>query len=149
MNARTTAVIPAKNEEETVGTVVGQLVATGLFEEVIVVDNSSHDATATVAANAGARVVKCEREGLGAAITVGVKNSLTDRIFRTDADITSWDLNRVMKVVITPGDLVRGVFTSPYDSFPVTRLVAENACSLLLPDIELPRRFSGGTDVGR
>ena len=145
MNSKITAVVPARNEESTVGCIVEQLLETNIFEEVIVVDNSSQDDTGIIAAAAGAKVVSCEQEGLGAAMLAGVEASHTSRIFRTDADIISWDMTRVTEIALASDDLTRGVFSSPYDSFPVTRLVTENACSLLLPDITLPRRVLSGT----
>ncbi|MBN1308351.1 MAG: glucosyl-3-phosphoglycerate synthase [Chitinispirillaceae bacterium] len=55
-------VIPALNEESTVGPIVTAartlMDATGLVDEVIVMDDSSDDATASVARRAGAKVVK-------------------------------------------------------------------------------------------
>ena len=55
-------VIPALNEESTIGPIVAAtrtvMDATGLVDEVIVMDDSSDDATASVAQGAGAKVVK-------------------------------------------------------------------------------------------
>ena len=53
-------VIPARNEERTVAGVVSAIAAlaadTGLIDEVVVMDSDSTDATAAVAAQAGAAV---------------------------------------------------------------------------------------------
>ena len=54
--------LPARDEEATVGHIVASirrdLVETvGLVDEILVVDDHSDDATATVAADAGARVI--------------------------------------------------------------------------------------------
>src|SRR6185436_12871353 len=64
-------VIPALNEEEPIGDVVRECLATGLPNEVIVVDNGSTDRTAERAREAGARVVTAPR-GYGRACAAGV-----------------------------------------------------------------------------
>jgi glycosyltransferase involved in cell wall biosynthesis len=64
-------VIPALNEADVIGRVVRR-VPPGLVREVIVVDNGSTDATAAVAAEAGARVITEKRRGYGAACWAGV-----------------------------------------------------------------------------
>lgn len=70
--ARTTVVVPCRDESEAVGLVVADLRAAGA-RDVIVVDNGSRDETATVAARAGARVVREERHGYGWACVAGVR----------------------------------------------------------------------------
>jgi CTP:molybdopterin cytidylyltransferase MocA len=62
-------IIPALNEEESVGYVVG-LMPWSEIAECIVVDNGSTDRTAAIAASAGARVVVSSR-GYGAACKAG------------------------------------------------------------------------------
>lgn len=64
-------VIPALNEEEPIGDVVREVVATKITAEIIVVDNGSSDRTAERAREAGARVVKAPR-GYGRACAAGV-----------------------------------------------------------------------------
>jgi glycosyltransferase involved in cell wall biosynthesis len=64
-------VIPALNEEEPIGEVVREVIATGIPREIIVVDNGSTDQTAESAGNAGARVVSAPR-GYGRACAAGV-----------------------------------------------------------------------------
>src|SRR5262249_19700164 len=65
-------IIPALDEEETIGDVVRECLATGLPNEVIVVDNGSTDRTAERAHEAGARVVTAPR-GYGRACAAGVR----------------------------------------------------------------------------
>jgi glycosyltransferase involved in cell wall biosynthesis len=65
-------IIPALNEEEPIGGVVRECLATGLPNEVIVVDNGSTDRTAERAHKAGARVVTAPR-GYGRACAAGVR----------------------------------------------------------------------------
>ena len=75
---RIAAVIPALNEEESIGQVVAA-VPRDLVVEVIVVDNGSTDRTAAVASIAGARVVTEPQRGYGAACKAGL-----DAAFQAD-----------------------------------------------------------------
>ena len=69
-------IIPALNEAESIGHVVSEM-PWALIAECIVVDNGSTDATAAVAAAAGARVVQSAR-GYGAACLAGSNAALPD-----------------------------------------------------------------------
>lgn len=64
-------IIPALNEEESIGKVIADLPKT-CVEEIIVVDNGSIDRTAEVARAAGARVVQETRKGYGYACLAGI-----------------------------------------------------------------------------
>ena len=66
-------VIPALNEEEPIAAVVRDCLATGLPDEVIVVDNGSTDRTAEHARAAGAKVVAEPTPGYGRACTAGIR----------------------------------------------------------------------------
>ena len=88
-------VIPALNEEATVAGVVEKCLASSA-DEVLVIDPDSTDATATLAAEAGARVVPWRevdpREpwaGKGEALWRGVKAAASDVVVFVDADVTS------------------------------------------------------------
>jgi len=64
-------VIPALNEEQAIGRVLGDIPS--WVDEIIVVDNGSHDGTARAAEMAGARVVSESERGYGAACQTGIK----------------------------------------------------------------------------
>ncbi len=64
-------IIPCLNEAEPIADVVRDVLAQGVHE-VIIVDNGSTDATAAIAAAAGARVVSEPRRGYGRACAAGV-----------------------------------------------------------------------------
>lgn len=65
-------IIPALNEAESIGALLGSI-PPGLFSQIIVVDNGSHDRTAEAAAEARAEVI-CElRRGYGQACLSGLR----------------------------------------------------------------------------
>ncbi|WEV77744.1 glucosyl-3-phosphoglycerate synthase [Janibacter cremeus] len=98
-----TVVIPARNEAETVGDVVSvlrrELVEdTPLVTELVVIDSDSTDATARVAADAGATVHRSvdiaprlgSHPGKGEALWKSLFVTTGDHLVFVDADLTSW-----------------------------------------------------------
>ena len=86
----TTLVLPARNEEATVGAVVGAFLPlrdAGLLDEVVVVDSVSVDATADVARAAGARVVVATEPGKGEAMWRALLATDGDLVAFCDADV--------------------------------------------------------------
>ncbi len=82
-------IIPALNEAESVGVLLGRI-PRELFSQIIVVDNGSQDRTAEVAAAALAEVISEPRRGYGQACLSGlrhVKPSVTAIVFM-DADLS-------------------------------------------------------------
>ena len=70
MSSRIVVIIPARDEEASIGAVVRGLPPS--VGEVIVVDNGSRDRTAAVAGAAGARVVQEPQRGYGQACLTGI-----------------------------------------------------------------------------
>jgi len=70
--SKVSVVIPALNEEEPIAAVVRECLATGVPDEVIVVDNCSTDRTAERASEAGAHVISARR-GYGRACAAGAR----------------------------------------------------------------------------
>lgn len=85
-----TALIPAYNEEDTVGATVealGGLPSIGGSGEIIVIDDGSRDATARRAREAGARVIRARRRrGKAGAVRLGIARSAGSLIVLVDAD---------------------------------------------------------------
>jgi hypothetical protein len=74
---RRVAIVPARNEEASVGGVVREIRAFDAGMEVVVVDDGSADRTAAVAADAGAHVVRLPFNlGIGGAVQTGFKYAL-------------------------------------------------------------------------
>ena len=71
MQPKILVIIPAFNEAESIGKVVGDI-PKGLVQEVVVVNNSSTDETEANAKAAGATVVREERKGYGFACLAGI-----------------------------------------------------------------------------
>ncbi len=85
----TLVVIPAYDEETTVGRVAAEVLGLGL--DVLVVDDGSRDRTAAVARDAGARVVRLPvNVGVGGALRCGFAYAVRrgfDRVVQVDADL--------------------------------------------------------------
>lgn len=82
-----TVVIPARNEEHYLTATLRAIAKQSLQpSEVIVVDHLSTDRTAEIAAAAGARVVRCEGNGVAAARQAGLEAARSAWIATTDAD---------------------------------------------------------------
>ncbi len=153
---RVAAIVPAFNEEKTVGAVVRALKASPSIDEVIVVSDGSGDATAEEAERAGAdTVLRLEKNvGKGDALLRGVQATEASTLFFCDADflgLTPMHVERILAPVIS-GRLVmctglrdRGPFvTNVISHLPL--LSGERA---LLRDVieSVPPRFLKGFRV--
>jgi len=69
---KTAVIIPAYNEQESIGKVVADL-PKDIITEIIVVDNNSTDSTSEVAENSGATVLFESFQGYGAACLKGIE----------------------------------------------------------------------------
>lgn len=100
-----TVIIPALDEEESIGAVVSGI-DRSLASEIIVGDNGSSDRTAGVAESAGARVVSVPERGYGAACAEALKamSADTEVVVFVDAD-GSDDLSEMAALV---GPIVSG-----------------------------------------
>jgi glucosyl-3-phosphoglycerate synthase len=164
--------LPARDEAATVGTIVEQLRGSlvdgcGLVDEVLVMDDHSTDATAEVAAEAGARVVAVDDvlpelgpgEGKGEALYKSVAAARGDLIAWCDADIREFAPHFVVGLVgplLTRPDIsfVKGFYDRPVDGSPhgggrVTELMARPAISTLFPHLSSIVQPLSGEYAGR
>ncbi len=98
------AIIPAFNEAATIAQKVAEVIGHPSVHEVIVVDDGSTDATATLAASAGATVIRrTVNGGKAAALEAGVAASSGKYLLFLDADVTGYThtaLSRIIEPVI-------------------------------------------------
>jgi glycosyltransferase involved in cell wall biosynthesis len=152
-------IIPALNEEATVGQVVRALVSWGqqpgqALRHIIVVDNGSTDSTAVVAKAAGAVVVEESQRGYGAACLRGMafvakQEAPPDCVVFLDADGSDEvsDLGHLLEALSAGADLVIGSRTlgsiEPGSLQPAQR--AGNAVATSLIRVVYGQRY---TDLG-
>jgi len=157
-------VIPARNESETVATVVSQirqeLVDTGLVDELVVIDSDSTDDTPSVAAAAGATVRSARTVITGHEPLPGKGEALWKSLFVTsgeqlvfiDADLTEWGphfVTGLLGPLLANQNtlLVKGFYDRLADDLPdsngegmpqggrVTELVARPLLNLYWPEL--------------
>lgn len=106
-------VFPAYNEEAGIADAVRTFGALDAVDEVVVVDNNSRDRTAELAAAAGGRVVREERQGYGFALRRGLAEAKGDLIVMAEPDGT-FIADDVHKLLAYSGDaqLVLGTRTT-------------------------------------
>ena len=107
-------VIPCLNEANSVGICIDKALAAfdaaALIGEVVVADNGSTDGSQEIAQSHGARVVRVEQRGYGAALHAGINASRGRFIVMGDAD-DSYDFSEVPRFVrklLEGYDLVMG-----------------------------------------
>lgn len=83
-----TCIIPAYNEEKTIGNILDVIKEVEIIDEIIVVSDGSIDKTVDVALSKGVKVVELkENRGKGGAMKAGLENSQGDIILFLDADL--------------------------------------------------------------
>jgi glucosyl-3-phosphoglycerate synthase len=154
-------VIPARNEQRTVGAVAGGIARlaaeTGLVDELVVIDSDSTDQTSTAAAGAGATVYRAREvapqlgafPGKGEALWKSLLVTKGDLLVFVDADLTHWGTHFVTGLLGPLLDdsqvlLVKGFYERLYqggdgsvsaDGGRVTELVARPLLSLWWPEL--------------
>ncbi len=121
MNKRIVVIIPAYNEERTVGEVVRGVIALGQGFDVVVINDSSRDKTAQSAEAAGATVIELPYNlGIGGAVQTGYKYAVMkgyDGCVQVDGDGQH-----------PPGEIVKLVeplFAGGYDIVIGSRLIGQ------------------------
>ena len=82
-----TILIAARDEAARIGTTVAELRRLFPHAQVVVADDGSRDATAHIAASAGARTVRLPHRGKGQALTVGERAAAPGPLLLCDADL--------------------------------------------------------------
>ncbi len=113
-------IIPALNEEKSIGSVLNAI-PRNLVGEIIVVDNGSTDRTSDVARHCGARVILQPERGYGAACLAGIEAIKKDCeiVAFVDADFSDFpeDLEKLLQPLLdNKADMVIGTRTSMPES---------------------------------
>jgi glucosyl-3-phosphoglycerate synthase len=173
---RISVVLPARDEEATVGTLVRDLVdrwmeGVPLVDELVVVDSNSSDRTAEVARAAGAEVVAAadvlpshgDRPGKGEALWKSLAATTGDLVVFMDSDLLG-DVSHYVPGLLTPlltdprVDYVKGCYTRPLtvdgEHRPagggrVTELTARPLLNALWPELAGFVQPLGGEYAGR
>lgn len=108
-------IIPAYNEEKTIGNVLRSVKSIPLIDEIIVVNDSSTDDTSFIAKNYGVYVIDMpENIGKGGAISAGLKTCKFEIILLLDADLIGLKMNHIydllIPVISEDFDMAVGIF---------------------------------------
>ena len=134
MVSRISIIIPAYNEESSIGLVLDALPQEKIHE-IIVVDNGSTDATARVAQEHGARVVKEPRKGYGSACLKGIDElDAPDIVVFIDGDFSDFPEEIVL--------LIRPIETGEKDFVLGSRMILPKSQSALLPQARYGNRLA-------
>jgi glucosyl-3-phosphoglycerate synthase len=165
-------VVPARDEERTVGSLVRELLTGlhGLVTELVVVDDGSTDATGEQARQAGARVVTardCRPEvgaaGKGGALWRGLAATSGDLVLFLDADVphfpAQWAASLLLPLLADPGTgLVKAAYDRPLEvdgvvhpgsGGRVTRLVALPLLDVVAPELTVFAQPLAGETAAR
>lgn len=95
------AIVPAYNEEKNVGNVLRVLLGcTDLLDEVILMDDGSHDRTAEIGRELGARVItQNPNRGKGEAMIKAVESTDADIVVFFDADLINLQKQHVADLI--------------------------------------------------
>ena len=162
--------LPARNEAATIGGIIetlhDELVAIGLVDELLVIDDHSTDATGGLAAAAGATVRSSEHilpeygegHGKGEVLWKSLLETSGDVVVWCDADLSDFH-HRFVSGLLGPllcepeVDFVKGFYARPEADGEgggrVTELVARPLLSLLFPELSGIRQPLSGEYGGR
>lgn len=110
-------IIPAFNEEKTIGDIIIEAKKVRFIKEVIVVSDGSSDNTAEIASKLGAEVIILPKNiGKGGALSIGVKSTKAKCLVFLDADLLGLKKKHIVRlakpVMKRKVDMTIGVFTN-------------------------------------
>ena len=141
-----TCIIPAKDEEKTIGGVIDVVKKVKAIDEIIVVDDGSDDKTGEIAKEKGVCVMRHQiNRGKGAAIKSGAKKAKNQLLLFIDADLMNISSQKVSKII---NPLVNGKADFVKASYKTktgrtTKLVAQPMLKIIYPFVHLEQPLSG------
>ena len=134
MPSRISIIIPAYNEEDSIGLVLKAL-PRQIIQEIIVVDNGSTDETARVAIENGARVVKESKKGYGSACLKGIEGlDAPDIVVFLDGDFSDFPEEII--------SLIDPIEKEDKDFVIGSRMILPNSRAALLPQARYGNQFA-------
>ena len=138
-------VLPARNEEKTIGQCIDVIKKSKYKPSIIVADGHSTDKTREIAEKRGAKVVispKRIHPGKGLAMKTGLKAALEENpsiVVFMDSDIENmtpeWVDKLVDGIVVDGFDMTRGCYYRAPEDAPVTKLVARRLLWVFFPEV--------------
>ncbi len=123
-NCRVAVIIPALNEEQAIAQVISEIPA--WVDQIVVADNGSTDATASVAKQAGATVVPEPERGYGAACLAAMAAlNAVDIVVFVDGDLSDYPEDMLQ--------LVNPIAASQCDMVIASRAIGERELGALTP----------------
>lgn len=122
------AIIPAYNEEKTIGQIIDTIKNVDCIDEIVVVSDGSEDETAQIAKCRKANVIELtENQGKGGAIKKGLEVTECDVVLFLDADLIGLNENHIMKllepVVKNECDMSIGLFSKGRASTDLAQII--------------------------
>ena len=135
---KVSVIIPARNEEKTIGQVIDIVKKSKVDHEIIVVNNASIDNTADIAKEKGVRVVNCDKVGKGNAMKVGLESAINEFVVFLDSDIVNYN-ERIVEILVEPlikrnVDFVKSAFDRTTGGV-VAEVATKPLLELLFPDM--------------
>lgn len=132
-----TVIIPALNEEKTIGQVIRFCQSEPKVSEIIVIDDRSEDNTVSIASAAGAKVIISASRGKGISMKEGIEAASNEIVIFLDADIDPYpeqSIHNLAEPLINgDADFVKGAFAR--NAGRVTELVAKPLLTILFPGL--------------
>lgn len=107
-NNKISLIIPAYNEEATIGPVIDDFKTQASLDEIIIVDNNSSDNTSAIAKERGVRVILETKQGYGKALVAGMDQASGDVLILSEADgsFRSSDIDKFLAYIEDAGMVV-------------------------------------------
>lgn len=126
-----TCIIPAYNEEKTIGNIIKCLKGIEYIDDIIVVSDGSVDSTADISKSLGVRTIELKNNrGKGAALVTGIENSDGDIFIFLDADLIGLNKSHIEKLLFPvlndETDMTIGLFNNGRFTTDLAQKVAPN-----------------------